>query len=236
MTLVGKSFEWKTFAQKVFLNIRSKGFSKHLFKKFSNPLTPIGSPVTHVNWPINWPDFAALPARLGWPARSRHTVACLLHRFSHLLRWERLRSSRRGYMRTYQTFPALLKLLRTSKGYTNASSIVLYNPLTPIGSPVTHVNWPMNWPDFAASPARLGWPARSRHTVACMHRFSHLLRWPPEPKVWFLSAWRAVAIEQARLYADLPIISSCFEIATGVKGLNISSKGFSKHILAQKDS
>ena len=45
------------------------------------------------------------------------------------------------------------------------------NPLTPIGSPVTHVNWPMKWPDFAASPAHLGWPARSRHMHASI--FSH---------------------------------------------------------------
>ena len=73
---------------------------------------------------------------------------------------------------------------------------------------MTHVNSPKMGPDFAASPDRLGWPARSRRTVACMHRFSHILGWPPEPAVWLMSEWRAVAIEQARLYADLPIISS----------------------------
>ena len=83
--------------------------------------------------------------------------------------------------------------------YTNASSILLNNPLRPIGSPVTHVNWPMNWPDFAASPARLRWPARSRYIVACMHRFSHILGIPPEPAVWFMSESRAVANRQARI-------------------------------------
>ena len=73
------------------------------------------------------------------------------------------------------------------------------NPLRPIGSPVTHESWPMNWPDFAASPARVGRPARSRHTLACMHRFSHIFRWPPEPAVWFMSEWRAVTNDQARI-------------------------------------
>ena len=59
------------------------------------------------------------------------------------------------------------------------------NPLRPIGSPVTHENWPMNWPDFATSPALLGWPARNRHTAACMHRFSHILM-TTELVVWFM--------------------------------------------------
>ena len=80
----------------------------------------------------------------------------------------------------------------------------------------------MNWPDFAALPARLGWPARNRHTVACMHRLSHILGWPREPAVWFMSEWRAVANEHARRQTELPISSGCFEIATGVKGLNKS--------------
>ena len=61
--------------------------------------------------------------------------------------------------------------------------------------------WPtrtLNWPDFAATPTRLRWPARSRHTVTCMHWFSHILRQSPVPVVWFMSEWRAVTIEQAR--------------------------------------
>ena len=77
-------------------------------------------------------------------------------------------------------------------------TIMHNNPLTPIGSLVTYENWPMNWPDFAASPARLGWPACKRHTVACMHWFSHILRWPPEPAVWFMSELGEVASEQGR--------------------------------------
>ena len=93
------------------------------------------------------------------------------------------------------------------------------NPLTPIGSPVTHENWPMNWPNFAASPALLGWPARNRHTAACIHRFSHILRWPPEPVVWFMSESRAVANEHKGYKRTLPIISSSFWMAVGVKGL-----------------
>ena len=95
------------------------------------------------------------------------------------------------------------------------------NPLTPIGSPVTHDNWPMNWPNFAASPALLGWPARNRHTAACILRFSHILRWPPEPVVWFMSESRAVANEHEGHKRTLPIISSSFWMTVGVKGLTI---------------
>ena len=95
----------------------------------------------------------------------------------------------------------------------------MFNPLTPIGSPVTHENWPMNWPNFAASPALLGWPARNRHTAACIHRFSHILRWPPEPVVWFMSESRAVANEHEGHKRTLSIISISFWMTVGVKGL-----------------
>ena len=37
-----------------------------------------------------------------------------------------------------------------------------------------------------------------RHTVACMHGFSHILRWSPVLVVWFISEWGAFMIEQAR--------------------------------------
>ena len=56
-----------------------------------------------------------------------------------------------------------------------------------------------------------------------MHRFSYMLRWPPKPAVWFMSEWRAVAIEQARIYADLPNISSSFEMAGVIKWLKITT-------------
>ena len=94
-----------------------------------------------------------------------------------------------------------------------------YNPFRTIGSYLTHENWPLNWPNFAVWPVLPGWPAHSRHTVACMHRFSHILGLPPELTVLFMSEWRAVAIDQARKYEDLPIISSSFEMATVRKGL-----------------
>ena len=93
------------------------------------------------------------------------------------------------------------------------------NLLRPIGSPVTHENWPMNWPNFAAPPTLLGWPARNRHTAACIHRFSHILRWPPEPVVWFMSESRAVANEHEGYKRTLPIISSSFWMAVSRKGL-----------------
>ena len=93
------------------------------------------------------------------------------------------------------------------------------NPLRTIGLPVTHENWPMNWPNFAASPALLGWPARNRHTAACIHRFSHMLRRPPVPVVWFMSESRAVANEHEGHKRTIPIISSSFWMTVVLKGL-----------------
>ena len=43
-----------------------------------------------------------------------------------------------------------------------------------------------------------------------------------------MSQWRAVTIEHARKYADLPIISSSFEMATVVKGLMFVSHSIFK--------
>ena len=77
----------------------------------------------------------------------------------------------------------------------------------------------MNWPNFAMSPALLGWPACNRHTAACVHRFSHILRWPPEPVVWFMSESRAIANEHEGYKRTLPIISSSFWMAVGLRGL-----------------
>ena len=77
----------------------------------------------------------------------------------------------------------------------------------------------MNWPNFAASPALLGWPARNRHTAACIRRFSHIFGRPPEPVVWFMSESRAVANEHEGYKRTLSIISSSFWMAVGVKGL-----------------
>ena len=85
-----------------------------------NPLTTIGSYTTHENSPGNSPDFVTPASRFGWPARSRHAVACM-HRFSHILRascvpasglcpsGERSIERRRGNMRIYRSFPAVLK-------------------------------------------------------------------------------------------------------------------------------
>ena len=90
------------------------------------------------------------------------------------------------------------------------------NPLRPVGR-----RWPTRidlWID-PISPALLGWPARNRHTAACVHRFSHILRWPPEPVVWFMSELRAVANEHEGYKRTLPIISSSFWMAVGLRGL-----------------
>ena len=175
-----------------------------------NPLTTVGTYLSHENWPLNWPDFAASPALLGWPARSRHTVACM-HRFSHILlrrppepavwfmsEWRAvaIEHARKicGPTDHFQQFWNATDV----QGLYNASSIMLNNPFDVKGMFSSHENWPLNWPDFAASLALLGWPACSWHTVACMHWFSHILRRPPEPAVWFMSQWRAVTIEHAR--------------------------------------
>ena len=48
---------------------------------------------------------------------------------------ERSLSTRRGYKWTYRSIPVVSKLLPVLRGYINASSIILYNPLRPIGSP-----------------------------------------------------------------------------------------------------
>ena len=43
--------------------------------------------------------------------------------------------------------------------------------------------------------------------------------------VWFISESGAVAVKQARIYVDLPVISRGFETAAGIRGLNeIESK------------
>ena len=94
-----------------------------------------------------------------------------------------------------------------------------FNPLRTIGSQVTHKNWPMNWPDFCASPALLGWPTRNRHNAACIHQFSHILRRPPVPIVWFMSESRLVANEHEGHKRAIPIISSSFWRTVVLKGL-----------------
>ena len=116
---------------------------------------------------------------------------------------------------------SLYLLLRRFKAEQPFSNKV-HNPLRTIGSPVTHENWPMNWPNFAVSPALLGWPARNRHTAACIHRFSHLLRTPPVPVVWIMSESRAVANEHEGHKRTIPIISSSFWMTVVLKGLMAS--------------
>ena len=226
-------------------------FNKSKYNIFDNinPLTPIGSPVTHENWPMNWPNFAASPALLGWPARNRHTAACI-RRFSHIFGrppepvvWfmsesRAVANKHDGYKRTMSIISSSFWMAVGVKGLYNAILHSLYNPLTPIGSPVTHENWPMNWPNFAASPALLGWPVRNRHTAACIRRFSHIFGRPPEPVVWFMSESRAVANEHDGYKRTMSIISSSFWMAVGVKGLrsilHLCSSGFRKRLWWRK--
>ena len=104
-------------------------------------------------------------------------------------------------------------------GHHELTRFFFFNPLTTIGSYTTQENSPRNSPDFATSPARSSWPACSRHTAACMHRFFHILGRPGEPAVWFMSESGAVGSWQARTYVGLPINSSGFETAAVVRGL-----------------
>ena len=180
---------------------------------------------------MNWPNFAASPALLGWPARNGHTAACI-RRFSHIFGrppepvvWfmsesRAVANEHEGYKRTMSIISSSFWMAVGVKGLYNAIFYSLYNPLTLIGLPVTHENWPMNWPNFAASPALLGWPARNGHTAACIRRFSHIFGRPPEPVVWFMSESRAVANEHEGYKRTMSIISSSFWMAVGVKGLN----------------
>ena len=179
---------------------------------------------------MNWPNFAASPALLGWPARNRHTAACI-HRFSHVVRrppvpvvWfmsesRAVANEHEGHKRTIPMISNSFWMTVVLKGLYNAIFYSLYNPLRTIGSPVTHENWPMNWPNFATSPALLGWPARNRHTAACIHRFSHVVRRPPVPVVWFMSESRAVANEHEGHKRTIPMISSSFWMTVVLKGL-----------------
>ena len=115
------------------------------------------------------------------------------------------------YIRDYLDFPMDWDF--PIAWYSMSAGLTLWRPLGHICP--TRIDL---WPDPISLP-RLSWTARNRHTVTCMHQFSHILRWPPEPAVWFMSNWRAVSIEQARTYADLLIISSSFEMARIVEGL-----------------
>ena len=54
---------------------------------------------------------------------------------------------------------------------------------------------------------------------ACID-FFHIFGRPGEPAVWFMSESGAVGSWQARTYVGLPITSSGFEAAAGVRGLN----------------
>ena len=93
--------------------------------------------------------------------------------------WETATCNRRAALVRQLILTALLQFVRGSEirrpglKLRYASS---FNPLTTIGSYTTHENSPGNSPDFVTPASRFGWPARSRHAVACMPRFSHILR------------------------------------------------------------
>ena len=109
-----------------------------------------------------------------------------------------------------------------------------FNPLTSIGNNSSQENSPRNSPDFATSLARLSWPACSRHTAACMHRFFHIFGRPGQPAVWFMSESGAVGSWQARTYLGLPITSSGFEAAAVVRGLNVREKDIIQYNTIQR--
>ena len=92
----------------------------------------------------------------------------------------------------------------------------------PIGSPVTRVNWPMN---FRRVAGWLGWPARNRCTVACMHRFSYILGWPPEPASGLCPSGersRSSMRGYKRTYWSFPVVLKLLWASKGYKMLHRS--------------
>ena len=165
---------------------------------------------------------------------SNLAITFFLDMLDHQHHLARTCNNRHNSTRRFFFFHLLAPLKTVIYPSTNSVPIVLFflsflnirlrdiNPLRTIGSPVNHENWPMNWPNFAASPALLGWPARNRHTAACIHRFFHIFRRPPVPVVWFMSESRAVANEHEGYKRTIPIISSSFWMTVVLKGLMYS--------------
>ena len=77
-----------------------------------NLLKPIGSPMTGVNLPMNWPYFAETLV---------HLSLCSCR--------ERSRSSMQGYKQTYWSFPAVFKLLWALKGCPYSTALHQHSPL-----------------------------------------------------------------------------------------------------------
>ena len=87
---------------------------------------PTVSPVQHKNWPMDRPDFAEVAGTSQLACTQQTHCGMHVSIFSHTrmtmqagsLVYVRVGSGRysfgRGYMRTYQSFPAVLKWLRAS--------------------------------------------------------------------------------------------------------------------------
>ena len=97
--------------------------------------------------------------------------------------------------------------------------ILVAQSVNPLGSNSTQENSPRNSPDFASSPARFGWPAHSKHTAAACIDFFTYSDDHGSRQSGLCSESGAVASEQARTCVNLPIISSGFKTAAGIRGL-----------------
>ena len=80
-------------------------------------------------------------------------------------------------------------------------------------------------PISPTSPVRLGWPIHTKDTLwhACIDFLTYSDDHPSRQYIYaglFPSRERSISGAQARIYADLPIIPSSFEIDTGIKWLN----------------
>ena len=98
--------------------------------------------------------------------------------------------------------------------------VQLINLLTPIESNLTHENSPRNSPNFAVSPALFGWPAHSRHTMACMHRlFLHTQMTTQASSLVYVRVGSG-RYQAGEDMSGHTIISGGFEMATDIRGLS----------------
>ena len=116
----------KTYDRTSLPNLRWRLWHKNIIHIALNPLRPIGSPVTHESWPMNWPNFAASPAHRPVCTQQTHcgTYASI---FSHIQMTTRAGSLRVESGRDrpgedisgpteYRSIPDVLKLLPVLKG------------------------------------------------------------------------------------------------------------------------
>ena len=95
----------------------------------------------------------------------------------------------------------------------------IFNPLTPIVSPVTHVNWALNWPD-QISPLCQCVSAGLHATDTLWHACINFLTYSDD----HARQQSGLCPSGERSWTNTPISSSCFEIARASKGYHQAVK------------